>query len=98
MTDFYFCPRTELSVHKENNTVHPMQIGELKVKDLLEHRIRAFGYPVKIEKVDEERIRFLFRGVDHNRIFGQDEPAENLLRGIANLGGHYDRKADKFYF
>ena len=97
MTDLYFCPATELSVHKGDTTVHPIQIRDLKVQDLLEHRVRAFGLPVQIERVGEE-IRFEFKGADMNRRYHPEAPAEELLNGIVRLGEFYNKDSGLLFF
>ncbi len=98
MQDFYFCPRTQLSVHRGDHTVHPTEMKELRVRDLLEHRVHAFGQPVQVERVGEDRARFVFRGIDHNKTYGHDEPAANLLQGVVHLGTYYDKASGQFYF
>ena len=97
MTDSYFCPRTELSVHQGDITVDPRRIRKLKVRDLLEHRVQAFGIPVGIERVGEE-IRFQLKGIDMNKRYDPDAPAEELLRGIVHVGSYYDKPSKRFYF
>src|SRR3989338_5309626 len=98
MQDFFFCQNTQLSVHKGDSTVHPTEIRKLKVRYLLEHRVKAFGLPVKVEDIDGERIRFEFKGADHGKSYGHNEPAENLLKGVVHLGTYYDRGTGQLYF
>jgi hypothetical protein len=98
MTDFFYCPRTELLVSKGDSTVDPTRVKELTVRDLLEHKVRAFGHPVYVENLGKGQARFVFRGADHNKIYGHGDPATNLLDGIVHLGTYYHKRFDEFVF
>lgn len=93
----YYCPTTELMVYKGEQAVSPERIKDMRIKDLLEHKVKALGIDIDFETKDG-KTRFLFLGADAHLTFDLEDSAEKALRAIIRLGSHYDTHTGQFYF